>query len=100
MRKVVKDIPWNADAQQRVREELISRINALSLADLEVVLAFTRDVVIQHDPDVVADFREWHADPRIGSILQLAAGLSDELREQLLFVAEDFYASERPKRRG
>lgn len=100
MCKVVKDVPWNADARQRVREELISRINGLSLADLEVVLAFTRDVVIQHDPDVVADFREWYTDPRIGSILQLAAGLSDDLRDQLLFVAEDFYASERPKRRG
>ena len=98
MNRALKNTPWNADAQRQVRDELIASISRLALAELEVVLAFTREVVTLHDPDVVSDFLQWRSDPRIGSILQLAAGISDELREELLFVAEDFYASEKPKR--
>ena len=99
MSKVLKESTRHTDARQEVHDELISSIDRLSFADLELVLAFTRDVVMLHDPDVVADFLQWRSDPRICSILQLAAGISDEMREQLLFVAEDFYMSEKPKRR-
>jgi hypothetical protein len=88
------------DTQRQVRDELVARVDRLTLPEMEVLLAFAREIVTCHDPDVVGDFLEWRNDPRLGSILQLAAAISDDMREQLLFVAEDFYSSEHSAGKG
>lgn len=41
---------------------------------------------------MVQTFLSWRADPRIDSILDLAASLGDEGRDQLLFAAEDLFS--------
>ncbi len=99
MSKIIRDTRWNMDAQRHLREELDAQIDTLSLPEIQVLLLFARQVMAYHDPDVVGDFLAWREDPRLGSILQLAAAVSDDLREQLLFVAEDFYASEKSQAR-
>jgi len=45
-----------------------------------------------HDPDVVQTFLAWRSDPKLESILDLAAALDDDSRDQLLFSAEDLYS--------
>jgi|SRR6056297_1313158 len=100
MTNVIRDTHRNMDMQKQLRDELEARIDALSPADLEVAVRFLRQIIAYHDPDVVQDFLEWREDPRLGSILQLAAAISDELREELLFVAEDIYASEKLRERS
>lgn len=83
-----------ADLHEDLRNELVAKLVNMTLPELQVVLAFIEQVVTCHDPDVVADFLHWRNDPRLASILQLAASISDELRDQLLFVAEEYYTSE------
>lgn len=72
-------------------DEVTRQLNA---RELELVIAFSKQVVALYDPDAIGDFLEWREDPRFASILQIAAALSDEMRDQLLFTAETFYASE------
>jgi len=50
---------------------------------------FLEELVVCYDPDVVHDFMEWRKDPRLTSLLQLAARLSDDMRDQLLFFASE-----------
>lgn len=95
MSRLIREATWQLNERRQLRDELVARIDTLSAPELEVISDFVKQIVACHDPDVVGDFLQWRQDPTLGSILQLAAALSDDLREELLFVAEDFYSSEK-----
>jgi hypothetical protein len=78
------------------RERLAERLDGLRPDQLALLDLFTDQILSWQDPEVVETFLAWRSDPRIGSILELAAALSEEDREQLLFAAEDIY-SRQPK---
>ncbi len=66
---------------------------------LALVCEFIEQILACSDPDIVQTFLSWRADPRIDSILDLAASLGDEGRDQLLFAAEDLYSDSRQPQR-
>jgi len=65
--------------------ELLSRLGEPQIA---LVSQFVRQILRCHDPDVVATFLNWRRDPRIETLLLIAAGLDDEALDQLVFAAE------------
>jgi len=82
---------------------LSEEIADLDEARLQLVRLFVRQVVACNDPDMVRNFLAWRDDPRLDSLLDLAAELDDERRDQLLFAAEDLYteiAGRKPKARA
>ncbi len=68
-------------------------LSHLNTAQVELVEKFVEQIVRCYDPDVVRSFLEARNDPRIESILALAADLEEEKRDQLLFAAEELYDS-------
>lgn len=85
---------WKIDAMAELRAEISESLLRLGLPELRALSAFTDQIVMCYDPDVVNDFLQWRDDPTLGSILQLAAALSEDAREQLLFHAEDLFSGE------
>lgn len=83
----------------KARELLAGRLAELSDVQLALVGEFIDQILRCEDPDVVRTFLSWRTDPRIDSILDLAATLGDEARDQLLFAAEDLYSESRPAHR-
>ncbi len=65
----------------------------LGAEQMELVQMFVQQIVLCHDPDAVSTFLSWRADPRLESILDLAAKMGDEEIDQLLFFAEDLSAN-------
>ena len=65
------------------------RIATLSAPELSLVLEFAEQIVTRFDPETVSEFMSWRSDPKIESILQIAAALDEAGREQLLFDAEN-----------
>lgn len=97
MTNLPKD-PVGAFSRKRLlREEISLKLLDLDERQIDLALRFIDQLLLCHDPDVVEDFLEWRSDPNLGSILQLAAAVSGELREQLLFIAEDLYSSQHPR---
>lgn len=86
MNTIVLDMNGNT---ARVKHALSN----LNVAQVELVEQFVEQIIRCYDPDVVRSFLEARNDPRIESILALAADLEDEKRDQLLFAAEDLYDS-------
>lgn len=80
-----------------LRTRLERRVRKLGETQAQIMLDFIEEVVEHHDPDVVHDFVRLRQDPRIQSVIQLAAGLSDEGCDQLLFAAEGIFADEAPR---
>jgi hypothetical protein len=76
------------DVAPLLRDQLVQRIQTLSEVELSLAIDFLEQIVARHDPDVVREFLSYRDDPRIESILQIAASLSEPEREQLLFDAE------------
>lgn len=68
-------------------------LSNLNHAQVELVEKFVEQIIRCYDPDVVSSFIEARNDPRIESLLTLAADLEDEKRDQLLFAAEELYDS-------
>ena len=83
--------------KDRLKDELYVELADLKERQLTLVLNFIAQILKCHDPDVVHDFLELHGDPTLGSILQIAASLGEEAREQLLFSAEELYATSSPR---
>lgn len=83
------------DAGAGARAELQCAIAKLNLPELEVVRDFVTQIVQYFDPAVIRSFLRWHEEPRIGSILQIAAELDDDQLDQLLFCAEDLHSEVR-----
>lgn len=82
---------------------LFDRVHQLDPRQRNLVDTFITQLLGCHDPDFVQSFLEWRSDPRIESLLDLAAALDDENRDQLLFKAEDLYTEqvlELPKARA
>lgn len=73
-------------------QELSLKLTELDDRRLDLVRRFVEELLICHDPDIVETFLAWRSDPNLGSILELAAAVSGEMREQLLFMAEDLYS--------
>ena len=82
---------------ESLRAECIAKIGSMNAQELELLLKFVDQIVVCFDPDAVGDFLDWRSDPKIGSLLQLAAALDEDKREQLLFVAEDYYVSDQTR---
>jgi hypothetical protein len=74
-----------------VRARLTQTIATMNDTEIALVLSFADQVVACYDPDAISDFLEFRSDATLASILQLAAALDDEGREQLLYSAEDFF---------
>lgn len=83
--------------QRLLRAQISERVATLTGSEAEVVLKFIDELVLCYDPDVIHDFLQWREDPRLASLLQLGAKLSEDMRDQLLFHAEDLFASEQTK---
>jgi hypothetical protein len=75
-----------------VRQKMNEGLARLDDEQLALVQTFIDQILLCHDPDVVSAFLAWRCDARIGSILDLAAALGDEGRDQLLFAAEELYS--------
>ncbi|MXQ06385.1 hypothetical protein GQ651_00855 [Alphaproteobacteria bacterium GH1-50] len=71
-----------------LRARMVERVATLSTPELSLVLEFAEQIVTRFDPETVAEFMAWRSDPRIESILQIAAALDEAGRDQLLFDAE------------
>ncbi len=74
-----------SEARARMR----ARLAAMTEHELDLLRVFADQIAACHDPEVVAQFLAWRNDPRIGSLLQIAAALGDDMRDELLFRAED-----------
>ena len=91
---------WNKrpEAQTRAQEVLqarmMVRLQTLNSDQLALILEFTEQIVACFDPDAISDFLHWRSDPKLGTVLQLAAALDDEALDQLLFHAEEYYQEE------
>ena len=72
-------------------KRLLSRLDHLEEEQLSLLSSFVDQIMKYHDPDVVQAFLNWRDDPRIGSVLDLAADLGDEERDQLLFFTEGLH---------
>lgn len=80
--------------ERALRKSLADRVSTLTAGEASVALGLIDQLVVCFDPDIVHDFTEWRNDARLASILQLAARLDDELRDQVLFFVEDLFAAE------
>ncbi len=95
MTKIRSHIPAVSGLQdESLRAECIAKIKSMNPRELELLLSFADQIVACFDPDAVDDFLSWRTDPTIGSLLQLAAALDEDRREQLLFAAEDYYVTD------
>jgi len=86
-----------------ITRSLSEEIAELDGARQQLVRIVVRQMVACNDPDMVRTFLAWRDDPRLESLLDLAAELDDERRDQLLFAAEDLYTEQlggRPRARG
>ncbi|MEM9032128.1 MAG: hypothetical protein AAGB18_05730 [Pseudomonadota bacterium] len=81
-------------SQASTEEALPARLAGLDPPRRKLMREFLNEVVVCYDPDVVHDFLQWRGDPTLSSILQLAASMSPEMREQLLFAAEELYSGD------
>lgn len=94
MNNVPRDSADIAGQREYLRNELGVKLGELDARQLDLVLQFIAQIVLCHDPDAIRDFLEWRNDPEIGSILQIASSVPPEVREQLLFAAEELYSTE------
>lgn len=95
MKKIRSEIPALTGLQaESLRAECIAKIRSMNPRELELLISFADQIVSCFDPDAVDDFLSWRTDPKIGSLLQLAAALDEDRREQLLFAAEDYFVSD------
>ena len=72
--------------------ELAQLLVGLGASQADIVVAFARQIVTCHDPEAVQAFLVWRDDPRMESLMQIAATLDDEGLDQLVFTAEDLFA--------
>jgi hypothetical protein len=84
-----------SDEDPSGREKVLKALKVLNDAEFEAVMSFVEQIVVCYDPDAVSDFLRWRSEPRLGTILQLAASLGDEALDQRLFAAEDIYSDDR-----
>lgn len=77
-----------ADKKPVSRLPLIDLLGQLDDIQFGVIEKFVSQVIRCHDPEIVRGFLEWKDDPQLGSILEIAADLDEEHRDQLLFFAE------------
>ncbi len=94
MKHVRSEQEFTRHGREELKDKLFVILAGLDERRLMTVLDFVNEVVTCNDPDVVDEFVEWREDPMIGSILQIAATISRETREQLLFAAEELFSSE------
>ncbi len=73
------------------RQNVLAGIASLDQGRFRLVEQFVEQILLCHDPDVVRNFMEWRDDPKISSLVEIAAELHDEKRDQLLFAAEELY---------
>lgn len=95
MTDVIQHPPCRNGARDTIESAILSRLAGLDDRRRFILLQFLDQIVSHHDPDVIEDFIAWRSDPMIESLLQLAAAASAEMREQLLFTAEQLYSDER-----
>lgn len=76
-------------AKTREREELAKLIESLPCASVRMLHAFSKQIAGMHDLAAVEAFLEFRADPVLGSILEMAAKLDADARDQILFSLED-----------
>lgn len=74
------------------RADLLELVLSLDADLVPLLSVFARQVLACHDPDAVRAFLRWRDDPRLESLLQIAALLDDEALDQLVFAAEDLLA--------
>ena len=86
--KVQKLRQAKAPASQ-ARAQMRARVDAMTAEELALLRVFADQIAGCYDPEVVAQFLAWRNDPRIGSLLQISAALGDDMRDELLFRAED-----------
>ena len=94
MKNTPRDTIHEQLRHKMLKDELSGKLSGLDMRQLEVLLDFVNNVVLCHDPEVVQEFQQWREDPTIGSILQIATSISGEMREQLLFAAEELFSTE------
>ncbi len=94
MKHVRSEPEFTRRGREELKDKLFVVLAGLDERRLCTVLDFVNEVAICNDPDVVDEFLEWRDDPMIGSILQIAATISRDMREQLLFAAEELFSSE------
>ena len=82
------------DLARDAASDLVMALSALDGEQLILVERFIADMAGLHDPAILDEFLTLRADPTLGSILQIAAAISGEGREQLLFTAEEIYSAE------
>lgn len=80
--------------REALKDELYISLARMEERQLDLVLRLVKQLVECHDPDVVEEFLNLRDDPMLGSLLQIASSMSCDLREQLLFAAEELYSSE------
>lgn len=73
---------------------MMVKLQTLNKDQLRLLLEFSDQIVAYFDPDAVEEFLRWRSDPKLDTILQLAAALTDDMRDQLLFKAEEYYSEE------
>lgn len=76
-------------ARLALRAELLDLLLKMDLQDLSLIKHFCSQILRCHDPEVVDAFLRWREEPRIETLMQIAATLDDDSLDQLLFCAED-----------
>lgn len=84
-------------ARLALRAKLLDLLLTLELRELGLVQTFCAQVLRAYDPDVIDAFLRWRDDPRIETLMQIAACLDDDGLEQLLFDAEDIQSDSRSR---
>ena len=79
--------------EKLLRKRLRARVNSLNHDEARVSLELLDHLVVSFDPDIVQDFMQWRREPRLTSLLQIAARFDDDTLDQVLFYAEDLFAS-------
>ncbi len=82
-------------AHETARSRLLDLVGALDTRELEAVTAYIEGVINGQENPAVAAWLAGAVDPRVQSIAEIAAALSDEQIDQLLFTAEDAYDGSR-----
>lgn len=76
-------------ARLALRAELLDLLLKMELADMALVRHFCTQILRCHDPEAIDAFLRWRDEPRIETLMQIAATLDDDSLDQLLFCAED-----------
>ena len=79
------------------RAELARLLSTLGASQVDLVSEFAHQILRCHDPDAVATFLRWRRDPRIETLLLIAAELEDEALDELIFAAEDLQDERLPR---